>query len=53
LGTSLNRLQALSFWTGPAVLEGKMRQPLDRVAHVVMRPAGNPGEPGRIRDGGL
>jgi cation transport protein ChaC len=37
------RLRALSFWVGPAGLDGRMRQPLDRVAHVLARACGHLG----------
>ena len=37
------RLRALSFWVGPAGLYGRMRQPLDRVAHVLARACGHLG----------
>jgi cation transport protein ChaC len=37
------RLRALSFWVGPAALDGKTRQPPDRVAHVLARACGHVG----------
>ena len=37
------RLRALSFWVGPAGLDGRMRQTPDRVAHVLARACGHLG----------
>jgi cation transport protein ChaC len=37
------RRQALSFWVGPAALDGKKRHSPDRVAHVLARACGHMG----------